>query len=181
MQSRSLAWVRMLAVAGTVMLALAACNGSNGKGNGSATPTHSANAADAQRDAAFAFARCMRDNGNPNYPDPVQDPKGGWASHTDSGPVEPPAACKNLANQLRSYDRDTDRISGQDMDKLRQFAVCMRKTYPDFGDPNAKGDFVLPQELFERLNARDGSRPEAPCESLLPQGYKLSFVLAGQE
>ena len=64
------------------------------------------------------------------------------------------------------------------MDKLRLFAVCMRKTYPDFGDPNSRGDFVLPQALFDRFNTRDGTRPEAPCAPLLPQGYKLSYVPA---
>jgi hypothetical protein len=172
MELRIRTWVQTLAVAGAVMIAMAGCNG--GSGNGSPTPGPSTNPNDAQREAAFAYAKCMRDNGNPDFKDPTQDAKGGWSFQAGSGP--PPAACLELSNKLRDFDRDADRISGADMAKLRQFAACMRKTYPEFPDPNSRGDFPMPPSLSERFQRRDGSRPEAPCEQDLPQGYKLSYT-----
>ncbi|MFC6015087.1 hypothetical protein ACFP2T_02600 [Plantactinospora solaniradicis] len=176
MKSRIAASVYLFAMAGVVTIALTGCSGGNGTDGATASP--SVNSEDAQREVAFRFAKCMRENGNPNFPDPVKDVKGNWTSPAGTVAEEPPAACSELARTLRAYGIDEEKNVGEDMAKLVEFAKCMRETYKDFPDPDARGDFNLPASLVDTFNTRrQGNRPEAPCEEHIPPGHELSYVI----
>ena len=57
---------------GTAVVALAGCDAGGGAGAQASASTGAAS-----RDAYVAAARCMRDNGFPDFPDPVET-NGGW-------------------------------------------------------------------------------------------------------
>jgi hypothetical protein len=132
----------VIGVAAAVVL-LAGCGG--GQGTASAAPSHVPGKND-QRQAYLQFTRCMRHNGQPNFPDPVQDANGDWGFPASVGKPIAPAACEADWRQMRSVN---EAINGPpqaaDMATLRAFSVCMRQHgLSDWPDPTPDGNFPLP-------------------------------------
>jgi hypothetical protein len=174
MTSRILTSTRMLVAGAAAAIVLAGCGG-GGAGNGSPTATVSATP-DGQT-AALNFAKCLRDNGQPSFRDPVKNDQGGWDYPDPVGTI--PDACAELSRQAKSAGGATQpRVSSADMAKLRQFASCMRNAgLPDFPDPRDDGTFLL---SGQSLSLMDKSRPvnqaQDECRKQLPAGFQPMFT-----
>jgi hypothetical protein len=90
--------------------------------------------------AALAYARCMRDNGVPDFPDP--NPNGQFPGVNRKYQGDPAfqtaqRACRNRASGGEHNPADPAYVP-----QLRKFAQCMRQHgLPQFPDPNADGGF----------------------------------------
>jgi hypothetical protein len=154
-----------------VVFLLAGCGG-----HASATPTTAPPPAGGdQKSAYLQFARCMRQNGQPNFPDPIQDANGDWGFPASVGKPVAPAACEAAYRQMRSVNESiAEQGSRVDMAKLRDFAKCMRRQgLSDWPDPTADGLFPLPG----RYAPPNGNRLiEAPLRSC-PRGADIKIEL----
>jgi hypothetical protein len=134
----------MLVVSGLAVIALAACSGGH-----SSTPHPSASASGAidTRTAWLAVANCMRANGYPNFPDPVQDGNV-WLIPDSGSNIKAPDACAQLVGQAKKATTDANRPSAADMAKYRDYAKCMRdQGVHNFPDPDENGDFNVPEDI----------------------------------
>jgi hypothetical protein len=159
--------LRTLAVAAVATLALTGCTGGGTDATAHPSPTASSN-----RQAALALAECMRANGHPNFPDPVQDDRGRWYFPTDTiGDWDPAEACRDLVHDWKIAFSDQPAVRSQDLAKLREFAACMRQHgFEDFPDPTADGSIELPERLRTLDETQDPTFTAAyrACQSLLP-------------
>ncbi|GAA3260496.1 hypothetical protein ACFO1B_56200 [Dactylosporangium siamense] len=174
MTSRILTATRLLVVAGAATIVLAGCGGGDA-GNGS--PKATASATPDGQAAALNFAKCLRENGQPNFRDPVKNDQGAWDFPDAVGTV--PDACADLARQAKSGGGQTQpKLTSDDMAKLRQFAACMRNAgVADFPDPRDDGTFLLTGQSASLL---DKTRPAVPeqeeCRKQLPAGLQPMFA-----
>jgi hypothetical protein len=140
---------------------------------GGKTPEPTASAspgAGNERDAIFAYAKCMRENGVPDFPDPeVGDngefrlslPNGGDKAKVDAAQ----AKCKKLMpNGGEPPKADPERL-----EQLRKYSKCMRENgVPKFPDPTDSG---------LQINGNEVGDPESPafkaaeekCRSIMPE------------
>jgi len=135
----------LIGVAGVVML-IAGCGGGGGGTSGAApTATHSYAKSD-QRQAYLTFAQCMRTNGQPNFPDPVQDSNGNWGFPATVGKPIAPAACEADYRQIRTVNEGIyGPAQTANLATLQAFAACMRAHgLSDWPDPTSGGNFALP-------------------------------------
>jgi hypothetical protein len=108
-------------------------------------------------------AQCLRDNGVPEFPDPIVDEHHQLQLPDDmEAQLEtryPPQtleraqqACQSLFDQLPESaiggngpnDADSDAPGPGDVEALRQWAACAREHgFPDWPDPKADGSFPL--------------------------------------
>lgn len=149
----------------------------------SASP--SASASLSPQDAALAYARCMRENGV-DMPDPKVTTSGNGDVMIDqSGGAPIPkdkmdkadAVCRKFQSAAGPNGTGA-KMSAEDMDKLLQFAKCMRAHGLDFPDPNADGAFVQIQADNGSSSGSVGTAgsPDDPkfqaaqtaCSALLP-------------
>jgi hypothetical protein len=134
---------RMLAMVAMVMIALAGCDAGGSHSGPSRSPSLNGHT------VALDLARCMRANGQPTFPDPVQDAAGNWT------------------------------LSAQDIAKLREYTTCMRNNgVPNFPDPTSDGDFPdMDQGSFDATSMGRADREcqkLLPASVLGPQGPKPS-------
>lgn len=91
------------------------------------------------RDAALAYAQCVRDNGYAEFPDP--DPDGGFKFLINPGSAPrfkaAPEACRGLAPEGM---RD-EGVTPEQLDALIKLSQCVR--VPEFPDPGPKGNYDL--------------------------------------
>jgi hypothetical protein len=170
-------------------LALAAC------GSGSHQPTvpslpgagHSqavGGASPGTLGAWRAAVACARRHGMPDLPDPAL---GGNGQVTLPGLAQPPtptpAVRSACAAQLRAIQAGgaIDAVeSASDLHALLRVAACMRvQGYPDWPDPNSRGEFHVSSAAAgtpAKLNAAVSA-----CNSLFPpSGWHLSVTPSGQ-
>ena len=128
-----------------------------------------------QKSAYLQFAQCMRNNGQPSFPDPVQDANGDWGFPTSVGKPVAPAACEADYRQMRSVNKTiAEQGSRVDMEKLRALAKCMRQHgLSDWPDPAADGLFPLPGRYAPPNGNRLISAPLRAC----PQGAGVKIEL----
>jgi hypothetical protein len=155
--------IRMLAVAGaTIVAALAGCDPGGG-----ARPT--ASSGGAGREAFVAAAECMRTNGFPDFPDPVET-NGRWAFPASVNDLvkQPAGECQDQFARIGAIPARTQRPVGADeMTKLRRWADCMRRNgLADWPDPDSDGIFhpdAVPANDDPVWRKADGA-----CRSLEP-------------
>jgi hypothetical protein len=154
----------LLPVAATAMLALAACTGGGGDPSGPTPPAAVAPTALAEA------ARCMRDNGYPDWPNPMRYPDGHWGWPDSAPQVPAPPACEPLMREGKSAQRPSRRpVSAEDMVKLRQWAACVRAHgIPDWPDPDADGLFDPPARLKPIDGNAEFDAATPPCDPLMP-------------
>jgi hypothetical protein len=118
---------------------------------GSSAPTgEGATSSDSTAPGAYgsgplAFAKCMRANGVPNFPDPTSDSGGFISSTSGINPAAPAvqaatARCHKFLTTPPNAGgpRGSAQEKAQALAKLRKVAVCMRKHgISDFPDPTA--------------------------------------------
>jgi hypothetical protein len=157
--------LRKLAVGGVAMLALAGCTGGGDDATASATPSSNHN-------GAVELARCMRANGFPDFPDPVQDDQGRWDFPVETaGDWLPADACRSLVADWKSAFDDHRAAGPESMAQLREYAACMREQgLADFPDPQEGGNFELPQRLRDLADNEDPTFAAAQqlCKQHLP-------------
>jgi hypothetical protein len=95
-------------------------------------------ASDGPFQQALNYAKCVRANGVPDFPDPQQDGKGGIRQ--DGGNTDTPAARKALEacrDKMPQGEANGGRV---DSAKLAAWTKCMRsKGLPNFPDPDVSG------------------------------------------
>ncbi|MEV7629380.1 hypothetical protein [Actinoplanes sp. NPDC089786] len=147
------------------VLALAACappaqDPSVATANGGATPT--ASAAATGKDGGFdptKLAKCMRENGVPDFPDPEVD--GGRISIKMPEGVRREVAEKAMqaCKQFQPNGGQPGKADPAMTAKLRELSKCMRANgVPDFPDPSADGG-------IEIKNDKDGGGIDPESES----------------
>jgi hypothetical protein len=146
-----------LAALTLLALALAACSGATAAPSGVATidgtPSPSGDAAASPsasvspEDAMLAFARCMREHGV-DMPDPQVAGNGqDGAIRVDLGDTDPSTlqaaqeACDELLQQAGVGPRGS--ISPEAMDRVVEFAECMREHGIDMPDPQTNGGGIM--------------------------------------
>ena len=163
-------WKLVLAVAvaaAAAILSLTAC-GSSDSGNSGA-------AAGDTEQAALDFARCMRDNGVPSFPDPVAKADGSFGFERPQGVA--PSALDDALDSCQSeaaaagFDPGTLAQDPEARDQLLAFSRCMRRNgVPDFPDPkpNAAGSL---RSIFGNVDLQSPRVQKAMqnCDSILSQ------------
>ena len=187
-----------LAIVALVAL-VAACSGTaNGPGvatlddpSASGSPGASpAASAMTPQDAALAFARCMRENGI-DMPDPkVTTGTDGAVSIDQQGGTPVSKDKMEAADKICQHFMAAaaaggpgGHMSAEDMDKLLQFAKCMREHGIDMPDPNPDGGIVFRANDDGNGTAGNGvGGPDDPkfqaaqeaCKEFLPGKPSLS-------
>ena len=155
----------MATIAPLLVLALAAC-GSAGSGDrvasaGSKAPhsTSTASASASGDDAGVKYTQCMREHGvNLPDPEPGKPPMviNGEAGSTLNKAYE---ACKQLLPKQATEDT---KISAEDLEKLRQYARCMRDNGVDVPDPDPDGG------MSAKVGQPKMAEADKVCQSKLP-------------
>ncbi|MEU0479131.1 hypothetical protein ABZ260_08120 [Streptosporangium sp. NPDC006013] len=106
---------------------------------------------------------CIRRHGVPNLPDPVVDAQGEVQVNTTAQiPAAARTACASIAERLPAGAGKGPVYSAADMAQLRRLAQCFRDHgIADWPDPNARGEFPLPQRL--RDLGKRGWRDQLPA------------------
>jgi hypothetical protein len=169
----------MLGLLLALALAVAACggggkpNGVASLGGGKATATTRAGGGD-DRQAALAFARCMRQHGI-DLPDPKFDAQGHMAIQNPPGvgPDDPKFKAANQAcQQYLPGGGAPEKPNPQEQQQMVQFARCMRQHGVDMPDPKPGGGIDA--------DAANGVNPDSPkfkaaeraCQQYEPKGAK---------
>jgi hypothetical protein len=129
---------------------LSACS-SGGTASAGASPSSSANVQRAL-ELGRRLAQCARDHGYPNFPDPVMDGNkivwpvdiGGTNVRDQLSTVSEIPECKAIMDQIQAQNHSSAPITAADLQKLRQFAKCIREHgIPEWPDPKADGTFPI--------------------------------------
>jgi hypothetical protein len=137
MRARSTLILVAVAMAAAGLLLLTACS-SSGSGDSETT------ASDAEQ-AALDFAQCMRDNGVPNFPDPLVQPDGSFGFQRPPGASASAldAALKSCQSEAQALGIDVGSDGGdaEARDGLLRLSRCMRANgLPEFPDPKPNSD-----------------------------------------
>ncbi|MGI5238364.1 hypothetical protein [Dactylosporangium sp. CA-139066] len=161
--------IRLLAALATATLtlpagALAGCDGSS---PGAAATT----AAGAGNRAALAdAAQCMRANGFPDYPDPVET-NGTWAFPQSAADMaqKPAPECTDLFRRAGALPGPAGRaVTPEELVKLRKWGDCIRANgLPDWPDPDADGIFH-PQPAAPAEDDPRWVKADTACRGLEP-------------
>lgn len=145
----------------------------------SVAPTSSASAqAPASKGDLVAFARCMRQNGLTNFPDPdgtgLTLPQG--MSPNSPAYLKAESKCKQYeASGPKAQGTapvDNSGVSWSATDKLK-YAKCMRDNgVPKFPDPDSTGGFVLTQESGIDPNSTVFKKAQDTCKKYQPQALQ---------
>ncbi|MCL2731299.1 MAG: hypothetical protein FWE15_14895 [Actinomycetia bacterium] len=158
----------------------AGCGGGGNDGTGvasarkpaagsSASPSGSARS---QKDGLLAYARCMRANGIPKFPDPTFDGDGGVSLDMPTGtdPTVAGAAQQKCASFLPNSG-DVTKADPEVTKQLLAYARCMRANgIPKFPDPGSDGHLQLNGDALG-ISTDDPKYKAADrtCSHLMPQ------------
>ena len=142
---------------GAALLMLGAC------GSGSASPGASPSPAvmsDAQVLAiGQEYARCVRANGLPDYPDPSVNRGRIEFAQGATVPERAREACSAILSRLpgTAFEKNQQRqVTNEDLATLRRYAQCIREHgSPWFPDPRSDGTFLINDTPLET----DGADP----------------------
>lgn len=84
----------------------------------------------------------MRDNGHPDWPDPIQDETGNWRFPETAPDVQPPPACTALFRAGKGGGNGPTRqpMSAADIAQSRKWSECIRNHgFPQWPDPDNEG------------------------------------------
>src|SRR5262245_56332351 len=125
-RARTIVWAVLL----TVALPLAACGlHDDPESGGGSSPATTAAASPA--DAALAFAKCMREHGVEDFPDPQEGSDGRvrLQGPTSDDPDLPEAqkACEPLMDSGSGFSQPDEEQMAQLQERMLAFAKCMRE------------------------------------------------------
>lgn len=158
--------MRKLITAGLLLVALTGC-GSGGSGDdvASVTGEDSQNGEPAPQsgdDSGLKYTQCMREKGID-----LPDPEPGKVPLVIDGPAgskenEALLSCK----QFLPNGGEVTQISPEDLDKVRQYAQCMRDNGADVPDPEPDGSLTGPAMTGEASG--ELAAADEICQSKLP-------------
>lgn len=156
----------MLAASGV----LAGCGSGSGSGSGSGG-SHSPGAGTSTRQPdsqTMAEVRCYRSHGDPSFPDPIYDPHDGrW--HFAVSPGTAPASTQLACQHLFPAAAASPPVPQAQFQALVRLAECLRRHgVPNWPDPNAEGQYLLPPPLLQKTQAY--VRASAACDRYWPRG-----------
>jgi hypothetical protein len=172
-------------------LAVAACGG-GGKSNGVAslsgsdkpTATTSPGGSSDPKQAALAFAKCMRQHGI-DMPDPQFDANGRitqqYKASPGKGPNDPKfKAAQEACKKYMPNGGNAPKPNPQEQQQMLQFARCMRQHGINIPDPNPNGGGI-------DIGPNTGVRPDDPkfkaaqqaCQQYQPNGGKGQTTQSG--
>ncbi|MGH8905157.1 MAG: hypothetical protein ACRD0K_01230 [Egibacteraceae bacterium] len=110
-----------------------------------------------------AFAQCARDNGHPDFPDPVFNAGGQVRFPGISLDIttynELQSACGQFLSDLEGAGKDAPEASPEVVAAAQRFAECMReqgiRDWPD-ADPARAEEFFFPLEIWEDAKFGEG-------------------------
>jgi hypothetical protein len=158
-------------------LAIAACGGSGGKGNGVAsldgdqatTSTRAAGGDNKQR--ALTYARCLRQHGI-NMPDPTFDAQGRMAMQMPAGvgPDDPKFKAADQACKQYAPSGEPDKPDPQTQQQMVAYARCMRQHGIDIPDPKPGGGIDANGEAGVDPNSPKFKAADQACQQYAPKG-----------
>jgi hypothetical protein len=154
----------MAVVVPLLMVALAAC-GSSGSGDGVASAGGTRSSSPAPRtgdDSGLKFARCMREHGV-DIPDPEP---GKLPPVVDGPPDSKEHEALESCEQFLPSGGEVEKISAEDLEKVRQYARCMREHGVDMPDPSPDGS--LTGGAIAGGDAAQLDAADRACQSKLP-------------
>jgi hypothetical protein len=171
-------------------LLLAACSGGSSGASvarlsaaatSPSTVSHSAAASDLST-AALAFARCLRANGLPNWPDPESNGAFDKAKLRATGySVEQTRAvedgpCKNLLPTAAPSASTSQTITTQQQQDYIDAVACMRSHgFTNFPDPTfSDGHVTLVPPPGVDTNSTQFTQAQHTCQQLIPAGLPYS-------
>ncbi|GAA4264165.1 hypothetical protein [Dactylosporangium darangshiense] len=179
MTRRSLLTVAVFAVLAAGMAACSSGGTASPKASASGTST------DVQKalDAGKRFAQCGRDHGLPNFPDPelYAGRIGYFHSPQDVKDQEDQVLkipeCRAILAEIPVLPDDRPPPSAADMQKLRDFAKCIREHgIPEWPDPKSDGTFPIagtPIQAESKSSGRLSTAVEA-CKQYWDNGIDVS-------
>ncbi|CAM5722837.1 hypothetical protein [Streptomyces fumanus] len=172
--------VTLVAAFAAVGLLVTACGGDDGDdgdnkgGVAAASPNNSESAkqgGDSQKKGPLAYAKCMRANGVPNFPDP--DANGGLKIEGDKVGLGTPAYEK-AAEKCKSYNSAPAPEAAPDREAALKYAKCMRENgVPKFPDPNSEGGTDIDRDkLGVDITGPVFKKADDKCKGVLRKGGK---------
>jgi hypothetical protein len=148
---------RLIIQLSPVVLALALLTGcSSGSPSGSASPSPTAMTNEQILAIGREAARCMREHGVPDFPDPVvdqqghlqlpQDASGARAKQELESNPEAQRACEPILDRLPQGGPGASNgpVTQEDLANLVKFAQCVRQNgVPEWPDPKPDGSFPI--------------------------------------
>ncbi len=139
--------LRTLLPIGLLTIALAGCAEpvtDNGLPTAGGTPTSSAQpgGSASERDAVFAYAKCMRENGVPNFKDPEAGAGGEFRMDLNAEGLDPKVvdAAQDKCKALLPNGGAPQKLDPQRLEMLRKYSQCMRDNgLKNFPDPTDQG------------------------------------------
>ncbi|MEV7394115.1 MULTISPECIES: hypothetical protein [unclassified Streptomyces] len=169
--------------AGALLVGCSSDSGSNdaftGKQGSTPSSSSSSSSSSGTGSAGVAYAKCMREHGVPNFPDPEQDAGGGVKLVVPEGvdPNSPTFTSAQSACQDLLYQGDTGDGAGSrafDATKVAAWAKCIREHgLPNFPDPVVDGNTIVIDADAAGLSGRDDpkfSKATQACYSIRPGG-----------
>jgi hypothetical protein len=162
-----------------LLLALSAAGcGGGGDGDdqvataGGKTPEASASASPGgpdDRDAIFAYSKCMRENGLPDFPDPEVGDNGEFRMQLPEGyPKEKIDTAQEKCKKLLPNGGEPPKADPEQLEKMRQYAKCMRENgVPKFPDPK-DGGLQIDGNVVGDPNSPAFKAADEKCRSLMP-------------
>jgi len=126
-------------------------------GGGTATASPSASVVQvSDEDRQREFAKCMRENGMPDFPDPEPGEGGGFRIRIPAGQDREKAqAAVEKCRDLMPNGGKAVKLDPEQVERVRQLARCMRENgVPNFPDPGPDGALELKGDA--------GFDPESP-------------------
>jgi len=123
------------------------------------------------REAIFSYAKCMRENGVPDFPDPEVGDNGEFRIALPQGTAkEKVDAAQEKCKKLLPNGGEPGKADPERVDQLRRYAQCMRENgVPRFPDPTDQGLQIKADELGVDPEGSTMKAAEEKCRSLLPE------------
>ena len=127
------------------------------------------------------FSKCMRENGVPDFPDPIIDEDGGMMMKREAkagdeldfeAEKKAMEACDHLMEDLRGNFSEEDRSKMED--EFLAFAKCMRENGVDMPDPDFSGDGGGAFRIEGPDNAEEFEKAQEACKEFAPGGMVSS-------
>jgi hypothetical protein len=141
---------------------IAACGSNSASSSSSGDHPTQAQIQQEQQDAV-RFARCMRSNGVPNFPDPTTSPREFKEAFNTHSPAFQSAetACQHLLPR-GGPPRQSEAHSQAQIAALLAFARCIRSHgFPNFPDPTSSGQVTHEMLANAGINLHQPAVPQA--------------------
>ncbi|MEV5829374.1 hypothetical protein AB0L25_27815 [Spirillospora sp. NPDC052242] len=170
--------VTMAAAVAAVGLLAGACGDDGGEGGGTGVAAATPGAAGQPKTGGagggggdpLAYAKCMRDNGVADFPDPDSD--GRLAIDGSKVDMDSPAF-KAAQEKCKEFDPPPPPEPAADRKAALEYAKCMRENgIPNFPDPDAQGKTDIDASTGIDLDGAAYKKADEACKKVLVHGGK---------